>query len=365
MIFLLLAQAWSLLLDLMWLGRRAEQDKDLEILLLRQQLRILQRNVPRAPHISRWDKLTLVVLAGKLTTWTNGARARLGQVVLLFKPETLLKWHRELVRRKWTFRKRAPRGRPTISPELEALILRLAKENPTWGYGKLEGELGKLGYDIGRSTIRQVFKRKHIPPAPERGKQGSTWRTFLRHYQHQIIACDFFTVETAWLKTLYVLFFIELGSRRVHLAGCTANPTSAWVAQQARQLSWQIQDGHVPARFLIHDRDTKFPAAFDTVFTSEDVTIVRTPVQAPNANACAERWVRSVREECLDKILVLGERHLHRVLTAYLDYYNHARPHQGIDQRCPVPLQDVPRVGPIERRDILGGVLHDYYRHAA
>ena len=180
-----------------------------------------------------------------------------------------------------------------------------------------------------------------------------------------MLACDFFTVETAWLKTLYDLFFIELGSRRVDLAGCTTSPTSAWVTQQARQLSWQIQDATLPTCFLIHDRDTKFPEAFDTVFASEDVTIIRTPVQAPNANAFAERWIRSVREECLDRILILGERHLCRVLTAYVDYYNHARPHQGIDQCCPVPLQNLGRDGPIERRDILGGVLHDYYRRAA
>ncbi len=366
MLFLLLAHAFSLLLNIIWVGHRAEHDKDVEILLLRQQLRILQRKQLRPPHLSRWEKLTLLVLSSKLTVMTNSAQTRLSQVVLLFKPDTLLKWHRELVRRKWTFKQRSPRGRPSISSELEALILRLAKENPTWGYGKLEGELGKLGYAIGRSTIRDVLKRKHVPPAPERAKRGSSWRIFLQHHKDEILACDFFTVETAWLKTLYVLFFIELGSRRVHLAGCTANPTRAWVSQQARHLSGQIQDGAVPARFLIHDRDTKFPAAFDTVFTAADVTIIRTPVQAPNANACAERWIRSVREECLDKILVLGERHLHRVLTAYVDYYNHARPHQGIDQQCPVPLvRSTARDGPIERRDILGGVLHDYYRRAA
>ena len=191
-------------------------------------------------------------------------------------------------------------------------------------------------------------------------------RTFLPHYQGQILACDIFTVETAWLQTLYVLFFIELGSRRVHLAGCTAKPTSAWVTQQARQLSWQIQDRTVPMRFLIRDRDTKFTAAFDTVFTSENVTIIRTPVRAPNANAFAERWIRSVREECLDRVLILGAEHLRRVLTAYVAYYNDARPHQGIDQQCPVPL--IPRAardGPIQRRDILGGLLHDYYRAAA
>ncbi len=188
----------------------------------------------------------------------------------------------------------------------------------------------------------------------------------MSHYQDEILACDFFTVETAWLKPLYVLFFIELGSRRVHLAGCTASPTAVWVTQQARQLTWQMQDGLVPVRFLIHDRDTKFPAAFNTVFTAEGVTIIRTPVRAPNATAFAERWIRSVREECLDKILILGEGHLGRVLKTYITYYNHARPHQGLDQQCPVPLmRSAARDSPIERRDILGGVLHDYYRRAA
>ncbi len=282
MIVFLVTHVFSLLLDLIWLRGRAAADKDVEILLLRQQLRILQRKQPHPPRISRWEKLTLVVLAGRLTTLTSRARARLGHVVLLFKPDTLLKWHRELVRRKWTFKK-TPLGRPPIGPELEALLLRLAQENPTWGYGKLEGELGKLGYAIGRSTIRDVLKRRRVPPAPEGSRRGSSWRTFLVHYKAEVVACDFFTVETAWLKTLYVLFFIELGSRRVHVAGCTANPTSAWVTQQARHMSWKIQDGDVPIRFLIHDRDTKFTPTFDSVFKSEDVTIVRTPVRAPNA----------------------------------------------------------------------------------
>jgi len=277
-----------------------------------------------------------------------------------------LKWHRELVRRKWTLKKKAPLGRPPIPPDVEALLLRLANENPRWGDGKLEGELGKLGYDIGRSTIRDVLKRRRVPPAPERGKHGSSWRTFLTHYKDEILACDFFTVETAWLKTIYVLFFIELGSRRVHVAGCTDSPTAVWVTQQARHLSWQIQDGSPPVRFLIRDRDSKFPAAFDTVFTSEDVTIIRTPVRAPNANAVAERWIRSAREECVDKLVILNERHLQWVLTTYVDYYNSARPHQGIEQRCPIPLgPSAARDGPIERRDILGGVLHGYYRRAA
>jgi putative transposase len=206
MLFFLLAQAFSLLLDLLSLRCRPDHDKELEILLLRQQLRILQRKHSHAPHISRWEKLTLIVLAGKLTGMTSSARARLSEVVLLFKPDTLLKWHRELVRRKWSFKKKTRLGRPPIPPDVEALLLRLATENPRWGYGKLEGELAKLGYDIGRSTIRDVLKRRGIPPAPERGKHGSSWRTFLAQYKDEIVACDFFTVETAWMKTLSVLF---------------------------------------------------------------------------------------------------------------------------------------------------------------
>ncbi len=206
MLFFLLAQAFSLLLDLIWMGRQTNIDKDAEILLLRQQLRILQRKHPHAPRISRWEKLTVVVLARELTGLTASAHSRLSQVVLRFKPDTLLQWHRELVRRKWTFKKKVPLGRPPIAPEVEHLLLRLARENPTWGYGKLEGELGILGYDIGRSTIRDVLKRRHVPPAPERGKHGIRWRAFLAHYKEEILACDFFTVETAWLKTLYLWF---------------------------------------------------------------------------------------------------------------------------------------------------------------
>jgi len=207
----------------------------------------------------------------------------------------------------------------------------LAKENPRWGYSKIHEELLKLGYRIGRSTVRDVLKRHTMPPAPERRRSGSTWRSFLGHHTDHILACDFFTVETVWLKTIYVLFFIELGSRRVHFAGCTANPTAIWVTQQARQFAWTMQDEGLGGRFLIHDRDTKFPAPFDTVFIAEGITIIRTPYQAPNANAVAERWIRSVREECLDKILILNTQHLQRVLIEYVTYFNHARPHQGLD----------------------------------
>jgi transposase InsO family protein len=277
----------------------------------------------------------------------------------------MLRWHRELVRRKWTFRHQPAVGRPRIAAELEALIVRLAKENPRWGYGKMEGELLKLGYRVGRSTIRDVLKRQHIPASPMRTKQSSTWRAFLLQHQQQLLACDFFTVETLWFKTLYVFFFIEIGTRRVHLAGCTAHPTGAWVTQQARQLLWKLQEVGKTMRFLLRDRDAKFPASCDTVFASEGMEVILTPYRTPNANAFAERWVRSVREECLDHLLILNERHLDHVLKEYGQYYNQARPHQGLSQQIPESGKQHPGRGPVQRREVLGGLMHDYYRNVA
>ncbi len=364
MIYFLLAQIWAFLLDVLAIAWRSGHEKDLEILLLRQQLHILQRKHQRPPRISRWEKLALAVLAAKLTAVGGSARNRLDQIMLVFKPETLLKWHRELVRCTWTLTTQRTGGRPSITAELEALILRLAQENPRWGHAKLHGELLKLGYDVSRTTVKHVLKRHRVPPAPIRATRGSSWCTFLRHYQDQILACDFFTVETVWLKTIYVLFFIEIGTRRVHLAGCTSAPTAGWVTQQARQLSWTIQDERLPLRFLMHDRDATFPAAFDTVFAAEEIEVIRTPFRALMANAFAERWIRSVREECLDHLRIVHERHLHRVLREYITYYNQRRPHQGFDQRCPVPMERATEGGRIERRDILGGIIHDYYRKA-
>ncbi len=365
MLYLLLANLLSLLLDLFAIHRRSEQHKDLEILLLRQQLRILQRQQPHAPRVSRTEKVALAVLTAKLTGLGRGVKATLNQVLLLFKPDTVLRWHRDLVRRKWTFKQLRAGGRPATDPELQVLLLRLAAENPTWGYSKLHGELLKLDYQIGRSTVRDILNRQQVPPAPERAKKGSSWGTFLSHYREQFIACDFFTVETAWLKTLYVFFFVELGSRRVHFAGCTAHPTGEWVTQQARQLTWTLQDERKTMRFLIRDRDAKFTAGFDAVFAAKGVEVIRTPYRAPKANAFAERWIRSAREVCLDRLLILGEGHLRHVMREYIGYYNQARPHQGIEQRCPIPIESARRDGAAKRRDVLGGIIHDYHREAA
>ena len=187
------------------------------------------------------------------------------------------------------------------------MILRLVRENPRWGYGKIEGELLKLGFDASRTTIRNVLKCHKVEPAPVRsGSIG--WRQLMTHYKEQILACDFFTVETIWLRTLYVLFFIELSSRRIHLAGVTANPNEMWVTQQARQLICELDDREPPLCFLIHDHDGKFTGAFETLFRSEGIRIIPTPYQAPNANSYAERWVRTAREECLDHILTRTSR---------------------------------------------------------
>jgi transposase InsO family protein len=280
--------------------------------------------------------------------------------MMVFKPDTVLGWHRELVRRKWTFKRKGKPGRPVISSELETLIVRLGKENLRWGYDKIRGELLKLGYGISASSVRNILKQHRIATSAERS--SGSWRNFLGHYKGQILACDFFTVETIWLKTIYVLFFIELGTRRVHLAGWTTNPNATWVTQQARQLVWYLRDDPHDMACLIHDNDKKFSSSFDTVFHSEGIKTVHTPFRAPRANAFAERWVRSIREECLDHILILNESHLCRVLKEYVEYYNHARPHQGIDQGFPVSGPIRTTRGPVRRRDVLGGVIHDYYR---
>ena len=216
------------LVDLLTATRRTEHDKDLQILVLQHQLRLLQRERRQPPRLTRWEKLTLAVLTAKLARITTGPRTALDQVLLLFQPEAVLKWHRDLVRRKWTVRRQPAGGRPATPAEIEALILRLARENSGWGYSRIHGELTKLGYAIGRSTVRDILQRHGVAPAPERQRQSSTWRAFLRRHQDQVLACDFFTVETLCLKTLHVLFFLEVGTRRVHLAGCAAPPTAAW-----------------------------------------------------------------------------------------------------------------------------------------
>ncbi len=248
--------------------------------------------------------------------------------------------------------------------ELKELVLRFARENSRWGYRRIQGELGKLGWRCSHGTVRLILQRAGLGPAPQRSR--ITWREFLGQHARELLATDFFTVETAWLERLHVLFFLELGSRRVHYAGCTRYPTTAWVVQQARNLAWKLQEEGQELKFLLRDRDAKFPAAFDAVFRSEGLQIIRLPYRAPRANAVAERWVGTVRREALDHLFILGRRHLDYVLREYVDHYQRARPHQGLDQRVPgEPLQaGIERSGRVVRRDRLGGLIHEYSRAA-
>ncbi len=224
-----------------WLGRKSEQEKDLEILLLRRQLEIANRGRGKSSRLSRADKFTLTVLAARLKAVTGWPAKQFRGMLRLVQPETVFRWDRELVKRKWTFQHHPGGGRPRTAKELESLIVRLARENHDWGNARIEGELVKLGYEISDETVANILRRYGIPPVPERGPSLS-WRKLMSHYKNQILACDFFSVETFFLQTLYVLFFVELGTRRVHLAGCTAHPDSGWVTQQVRQMIWELED---------------------------------------------------------------------------------------------------------------------------
>jgi putative transposase len=338
-------------LGLLRSDQRMAAEVELENVVLRHQLVILRRQVKR-PVYRASDRAFLAASSRLLRREVWGA--------FLVRPETLLRWHRQLVARKWT-RPHRPPGRPALDPEVRELILRLGRENPRWGYMRIRGELLKLGIRVSATTIATVLRRAGLGPAPRR---GPTWGQFLRQQAAGIMACDFLTVETATLKTLYVLVWIEIGRRKVHLGGVTSNPDSAWATQQARNLAVALQDeGHSPT-FLIHDRDTKFSGTFDEVLRSEGMSIVLTPIRAPNANAFCERWVGTLRTECLDWTLVLGRRHLDRVLRTYIGHYNQARPHRGLGLQSPIGSQ-WPKAGDlmaahVRRRDVLGGLVHEY-----
>jgi transposase InsO family protein len=241
--------------------------------------------------------------------------------VFLVTPSTLLRWHRELIARRWTY-PHTSRDHRSLDEQVIAVVVRLARENPRWGYLRIVGECRNLGVRVSATSIRRILRRHRIGPAPRRG--GPTWTQFLRTQASGLLATDFFTVETVGLTRLYVLFVVEVQQRAVHLLGITAHPTGAWVTQQARNLLMDLNEQAHQFRYLIRDRDAKFTAAFDTVFAASGIDVVKIPPRAPRANAYAERWVRTVRAECLDWTLVWSQRQLHRVLTEYLPHYNTA-----------------------------------------
>jgi putative transposase len=342
-------------LQLILLLFRSTEFKELEIVVLRHELAVLRRRVKRPP-LRAADRWFLAVAARTLPRVMWGA--------FLVTPATLLRWHRRLVAKRWTYDR--PPGRPAIDREVRALIIRLARENPRWGYQRIVGELKGLGVVVSATTVKKILRQEQLGPVGKR--RGPTWREFLRSQAASVIAVDFFTVDTVWLRRLYVLFFIELASRRVHVAGCTAHPDAEWVTQQARQVTWTLSQPQT-VRFLIRDRDRKFTDSFDAVFEAQGARIIQTPIQTPEANGIAERFVRMVRSECLDWLLIGSVDHLERALTLFMEHYNNHRPHRTLDlappngrpaiARCP----DTSRI-PVKRRDRLGGLIHEYRRAA-
>ena len=291
------------LLRLLVLSFRSERSNGIELLALRHEVAILRRQMGR-PAYRPADRALLAALSRLLP------RSQWGTFGVT--PGTLLAWHRRLVARRWTYARRSS-GRPPIDRETTALVVRLARENPRWGYRRIQGELLKLGVRLAASTIARIMKDQGLGPAPRRN--GPTWRQFLRVQASGVVATDFFHVDTVLLKRLYVLFFIELGRRRVWITGVTAHPNAAWVIQQARNITGDLTDADIAAKFLVRDRDTKYVASFDEVFKAEGTEILKTPFRTPNANAFAERFVRTVRSECFDHLLIVNEAHLERVLV--------------------------------------------------
>jgi putative transposase len=332
---------------------RSEAANEVELLVLRHELAVLRRQVAR-PSCRPADRVFLAALARMLP------RDRWGSVFV--RPETILRWHRSLIARRWTYPHRRP-GRPATDAGVRALIFRLARENPGWGYRRIQGELAGLGIGIAASTVWSILQQAGIEPAPRRSSE--TWREFLRAQAGGIVACDLFTVDTVLFRRLYVLVFIEIATRQVYLAGLSANPTGEWATQQARNIIETFVERAEPIRFLIHDRDGKFTAGFDEVFRCDGVRTIRTPVRAPRANAFIERWIGTVRREYLDRILIVNRRHLERVLAAYIPHYNEHRPHRSLGQRPPIEERSpgseaVVVLDCVRRRDLLGGLIHEY-----
>jgi len=318
--------------------------------LLRQQLIVLARAEKR-PRLTRTDRALLVLLAGLVRTWR--------QALLIVRPDTLLRWHRQGFRLFWRWRS-TPRARqPRVPPDTVALIQQMARENRLWGAERIRGELRKLGIAVCKRTV-QKYMRRARPPRPP----GQAWGTFLRTHAREVWACDFLQLTDLCFRPLFAFFVVEMASRRVVHVGVTRAPTDAWVAQQLREAT---PYGQAP-RFLIRDNDGKFGGAYARVAATSGIEMLRTPYRAPRANALCERFLGSVRRECLDHVLPLGERHLRRVLVEYVRYFNHARPHQGLGQQVPdapssagaSPTTD----GPVVADPVLGGLHHEYRRAA-
>jgi putative transposase len=344
---------------LSWLAllARFSASKDAEILALRHEVRILRRGNPK-PTMTWPERAVLAALARLLPKVLRGRR--------IVTPGTLLRWHKRMVVAKW--RQPKPPGRPPVSDGITALILRLARENRQWGVVRIQGELRRLGHRVAASTIRKILRSNRIPPPTLR---DDAWRTFIRAHARTLLATDFFHIDCAvTLTRLYVFFVIELESRRVHLLGITEHPTATWATQLARELAWRLEDSGSRFTHLIRDRDAKFTDAFDAVSNAIDINIVKTAPQTPRMNAYAERFVRTVRAGCTDRMLIAGQRHLRLVLDEFIKHYNAGRSHQGNGLALRAPNDDsnvIAFPAPIERiqrRTVLGGLINEYQQAA-
>ncbi len=340
---------------------RGDRAKDAELLVLRHENAVLRRHAGRVRY-EPGDRVWLAALARRIPRrrWTG---------VFPVTPATLLAWHRKLAGGKYDTSKRRKPGRPPTVPGIARLVVRLAKENPLWGHRRIHGELAKLGVTVAPSTVWEILRSAGIDPAPRRS--GPTWRQFLTAQAAGILAVDFLHVDTVLLKRLYVLVFIEHGTRRMHLGGVTANPTGEWTVQQARNLALTLGERLEDIKFLLRDRGPDFTSSFDAVFQAAGARILRTAVQAPRMNATCERLVGTLRREVLDRVLILGERHLGSILAEYQVHYNTARPHQGIAQRVPDGEHDGGHLTAtgldrerIHRKPVLGGLINEYARAA-
>ena len=348
LIFIRLA-GWLVLLG------RSSASKNAELLVLRHEVAVLRRTKPK-PRLDWADRAVLAALIRHLPRRLRAHR--------LVTPGTVLRWHRRLVRKKWTYPNRT--GRPPVSTEIAALTERLATENRSWGYQRIQGEMLKLGHRVGASTIRQILKALRIPPAPKR-HTDTTWRQFLHTQAATMLAVDFFHVDCAVsLQRLYCFFVIEVGSRYVHVLGVTTNPDGPWTAQQIRNLLMDLGDRAADFRFLIRDRAGQFTVSFDAVLASAGIEAVKIPPRSPRANAFAERFVLTARTEVIDRMLIVGERHLRTVLAGYEAHYNGRRPHRSRQLRPPRPDHPVADLSQqrIRRRPVLGSLINEYVRVA-
>lgn len=316
--------------------------------------RLLRHQIPGRVRLSDGERKTLAESGKKL------GKQALAEVATLVTPDTILAWHRKLVARKFdgAQQRKAP-GRPPIDQELEALVVRMARENRSWGYDRIAGALHHLGYTMSDQTVGNILKRHGILPAPERRKT-TTWTECIRTHLDVLIATDFFTAEvwtTAGLVTYYVLFFIHLASRKVHVAGVTPHPDERWMVQIARNVTMAEWGFLAPGQYLIHDRDGEYCLAFQHILDVAGVKRVPLPPRSPNLNAYAERWVRSIKEEALSRLILFGERSLWHVLTEYTAHYHNERPHQGKGNVVLCPADPLQGTGPMHCRERLGGLL--------